>query len=250
MSIFTKNTPTHRPLGSLLGLIHGVHGGGKSTIAAGFDKKAVIDTEGGHRGFDSDAYALALEWPQIKESCLFVAAHKTEGTVIFDSISRAYDRCRKHVLTMHGWQDEKEGGGWGEGFKAVRAEFRSAIDPLIELNQRGVGVWFVTHSTESVEVIEKPTGDVTIRSVTPEVLDRKTYDALVRMADVVIHYAPEHDGDKTKHVARFFSDGVYEAKDRTGRFPATLVLPEVSGSLDERSRLVFAAINEAYEGEG
>lgn len=246
MSIFTKNTPTKQPLGTKLIMLYGQEKGGKSTLAAGFPKAAVIDTEGGHKQFDLDAYVHAATWPQIKDATAFVLEHKTEGTVVFDSISRAYDVCRKKVLTDNGWSDEREGGAYGAGFAAVRNEFRSAIDPLFDLPARGVGVVLVTHTT--TETIEKPTGDIMI--VKPEVMDRKTYDAIARMADVTLYYSVEQDPEAGKqHVLRAQNDGLFVAGDRTAQFPPYLVLPNVSGSPSERARQVFDAVNKAYEGE-
>lgn len=245
MSIFAKNTPDHRPLNQNLILLYGAEKGGKSTLAAGFPKAAVIDTEGGHKQFDQDAYVHAATWPHIKEACEFVVQHKTEGTVVFDSLSRAYDVCRKHVLASNGWSDEREGGAYGAGFAAVRNEFRSAIDPLLELPAKGVGVVLVTHTKN--EVIEKPTGDITI--VKPEVLDTKTYNAIARMADVTLYYAVEAaDEGGMQHVVRTHSDGYFVAGDRTARFPASFVVPHVTGTPTERASQVFAAVNAAYEG--
>lgn len=244
MSIFAKNTPQHRPLNQNLILLYGQEKGGKSTLAAGFPKAAVIDTEGGHKQFDLDAYVHAAAWPQIHEACKFVTEHKTEGTVVFDSLSRAYDVCRKFVLDANGWADEREGGAYGAGFAAVRNEFRSAIDPLLELPAKGVGVVLVTHT--KTEVVEKPTGDITITK--PEVLDTKTYNALARMADVTLFYSVEAGEDGMEHVVRTHSDGYYVAGDRTARFPARFVVPHVTGTPSERAAQVFAAVNAAYEG--
>lgn len=244
MSIFAKNEPKARKLGENLILLYGQEKGGKSTLAAGFPHAAVIDTEGGHKQFDLDAYVHAGSWPQIKDACAFVLEHKREGVVVFDSVSRAYDVCRKHVLTENGWADEREGGAYGAGFAAVRNEFRSAIDPLLELPSRGIGVVLVTHTKR--EVVEKATGDITITK--PEVLDNKTYDALARMADVTLYYAVEAaDEGGMEHVVRTHSDGYYVAGDRTARFPARFVVPHVTGTPTERARQVFAAVNEVYE---
>lgn len=245
MSIFAKNSPIKNALGSNLILLYGQEKGGKSTLAAGFPKAAVIDTEGGHKQFDQDAYVHAATWPQIKDACAFVVEHKKDGTVVFDSLSRAYDVCRKTVLAANGWADEREGGAYGAGFAAVRNEFRSAIDPLLELPARGVGVVLVTHTKK--EVIEKPTGDITI--VKPEVLDNKTYDALARMADVTLYYAVEaSDEGGMEHVVRTHSDGYYVAGDRTARFPARFTVPHVTGTPTERAKQVYAAVEAAYEG--
>lgn len=246
MSIFTKNTPHTKPLGSNLILLYGQEKGGKSTLAAGFPNATVIDTEGGMKQFEIAAYVHAATWPQIKEACEFVVAHKTEGTVVFDSVSRAYDVCRTHVLKDNGWKDEREGGAFGAGFAVVRNEFRSAIDPLIELTAKGIGVVLVTHTSE--EIVEKPTGDIKITK--PEVLDQKTYKALARMADITMYYAVEVDPEHGKqHVVRTHSDGYYVAGDRTARFPASFIIPEADGTPTERARQVYTAVNNAYEGE-
>lgn len=245
MSIFAKNTPENRPLHSNLVLLYGQEKGGKSTVAAGFPKAAIIDTEGGHKGFAADAYVHAATWVGIKEACAFVVEHKKEGTVVFDSLSRAYDVCRSKILTDNGWKDEREGGAYGAGFAAVRNEFRSAIDPLFDLPARGVGVVLVTHTKK--EILEKPTGDVTI--IKPDLADTKTYDAIARMADITMYYSVEQDGDGDQvRVVRTQNDGLFVAGDRTARLPAIFTVPNVTGSPTERAKQVYAAVNAAYEG--
>lgn len=244
MSVFAKNTPSTQPLASKLILLYGQEKGGKSTLAAGFPRAAVIDTEGGHKGFEQDAYVHAATWSQIKEACAFVVQHKQEGVVVFDSLSRAYDVCRKSVLDDNGWKDEREGGAYGAGFAAVRNEFRSALDPLFDLPARGVGVVLVTHTSK--EVIEKPTGDITI--IKPDLADRKTYDAIARMADVTMYYSVELDEDgQQQRVVRTQNDGLFVAGDRTAQLPPVFVVPKAEGSPTERAKSVYAAVNEAYE---
>lgn len=249
MSVFAKNTPETKPLSTKLILLYGQEKGGKSTLAAGFPKAAVIDTEGGHKGFEQDAYVHAATWDQIKEACAFVVEHKREGVVVFDSLSRAYDVCRKQVLADNGWSDEREGGAFGAGFAVVRNEFRSALDPLFDLPARGVGVVLVTHTSK--EVIEKPTGDITI--IKPDLNDRKTYDAISRMADVTMYYSVEAHPEtgEQQRVVRTQNDGLFVAGDRTAQLPPVFVVPRVDGSPSERATAVFAAVNAAYEkGQG
>lgn len=246
MSIFKKNTPTNRPLHTNLVLLYGQEKGGKSTLASGFPKAAVIDTEGGHKGFEQDAYAHAATWPQIKEACALVSEHKAEGTAIVDSLSRMYDVCRTHVLKTNGWSDEREGGAYGAGFAAVRNEFRSALDPLFDLPARGVGVVLVTHTKK--EIIEKPTGDITI--IKPDLADNKTYDAIARMADITMYYSVELDGEGNQvRVVRTQNDGLFVAGDRTARLPPVFIVPNVTGTPTERAQAVYAAVNAAYEGD-
>jgi len=167
-----------------------------------------------------------------------------------DSITEAYNLCRKYVLEREGWEKEQDGGGFGAGWAMVRGEFRHPLNALFDLYENhGVGLVFVTH--EEIETVETGTGDYSI--IKPMLPDNKKEDSIgvliSRVFDGIYRYSTEGMDGTPQHVLTTHKDGVFTAKDRTARMPKRIVVPELDkGTPTERAKQVFTIINNAYEG--
>lgn len=240
--MFTITNPQQETLGSQMMIVYGAPGAGKSTLAAGFPDSAIIDLEGRMRHFAGLKVANPASWPEAVQTISTVAEKVNPDntkTVILDSFSKAYNLCREHILAEKGWHTEKDGGEYGAGFGFVREEFRRALMPLLNINQRGIGVILVAHDKRLV--LEKPTGDVTITK--PDLADDKTENRILQMVDLVLYYAMDESGKRTLHAA---NDGLFVAKDGTGRLPAVLEVETATGNLTERARGVYEQVNTAF----
>ncbi len=249
MSIFKTSKTEMKPLTSLLTLLYGPPGAGKTTLTAGIPNALYIDTEKGIDGnFEGKPVLEASTWPEV-EAAVNAAVSDDERfkdfeVRVFDSVSRAYSLCRQHVFDTRGWTSELDGGSHGKGYGIIRTEFARVVNPLFATLDRGQGLVFVAHATK-VQV-EKPTGDITF--LEPDIQAKAVKEDLQRMAQLVLCYEAEQTKQGVRHVLYTHNDGYHTAKDRTGRLPVRVELPKASGSPSERASQVFAAVNAAYVG--
>lgn len=245
--LFKKSTRERNPLTKKRIIVSGPQGGGKSTLIAGIaahvEKVIYIDAEDGlAENFDGLSILLPKTWPEIEESVQLAIDSEAE-VVVFDSWSRAYGRCRDHVMKEKGWTTEDDGGSHGKGYGVIRAEFARVIMPLYGLKDHGRGLVIVAH--EKIVTLTKPTGDITLMQ--PDIQGPAGIEA-GRIFDMILVYDVEQSKTGVQHVLYSANDGFHVAKDRTGWMPARTVIPKMTGDNDQRASGVWKHINDTYEG--
>lgn len=119
---------------------------GKSTFAASAPGAIGILTEDGMSGIDAQAFPLAQSLDDVYGAIgtLLNEPHDFK-TVFVDSLDWLEPLLHAHVCRANGWPDIEK-PGYGKGYVAAAAEWRTLLDGLEALRtQRGMGVILVCH---------------------------------------------------------------------------------------------------------
>ena len=118
-------------------LIHGVAGVGKTTFGANCDKPIFIQTEDGADVVGAERFPLVESYAQVNEqlAALINEEHHYK-TVVIDSLDWLEPLVVKHVLDIHKATSISKIGGFGDGYLAIRNEFRDILGKLGELRSR------------------------------------------------------------------------------------------------------------------
>ena len=112
-------------------LIHGVAGVGKTTFGAGCDSPIFIQTEDGADVVGAERFPLVEAFSEVIEQIdsLINEDHQFK-TVVIDSLDWLEPLVVKHVLDAHKATSISKIGGFGDGYLAVRNEFRDMLNKL------------------------------------------------------------------------------------------------------------------------
>jgi len=115
-------------------LIHGVAGVGKTTFGAGCDSPIFIQTEDGADVVGVERFPLVEAFSEVIEQIdsLINEDHQFK-TVVLDSLDWLEPLVVKHVLDAHKATSISKIGGFGDGYLAVRNEFRNMLNKLGQL---------------------------------------------------------------------------------------------------------------------
>lgn len=218
------NTTDAQVKPSLVMLVYGEGGVGKTTFASTGPKPLIIDCEGGAkyfglRGINVDV-AQVKAWSEMKD-VLTIIKQDTYDTIVIDPIGELMDKLKRHMLNMGDSKlVQKDGSptmaGWGFLKKTMR-------DYLKVLRDSGKHIILVAH------IEEKSDEDRMIKR--PKV-ETKLSDELVTMVDVVGYMTMVQNEGETKRVIIVDpSNDKYTAKDRTGQL-GTVIEPDFTKIVD------------------
>ncbi len=202
----TKNTEQAKP--SLVMLVYGEGGVGKTTFAATAPKPIIGDCENGAkyfglRGIEVDV-AQIESWSDIKD---FTQIIKDYDTIVIDPIGELMDKLKRYMILLGDAKlVQKDGSptmaGWGWLKKTMR-------DYIKRLRDTGKNVLLVAHLSEEQDeqrIVKRPK------------IETKLSDDLVAMVDVVAYMTVIQDGDESKRILIVDpGSDKYTAKDRTGQ---------------------------------
>ena len=140
-------------------LIHGVAGVGKTTFGAGCEKPIFIQTEDGADVVGAERFPLVTNYSQVREqiSALINEDHEYR-TVVIDSLDWLEPLVVQHVLDTHKATSISKIGGFGDGYLAIRNEFRDILNKLGELrSQKSMVVVLLAHT--QVKEFNDPSND-------------------------------------------------------------------------------------------
>ena len=195
---------------SLVMMVYGEGGVGKTTFASTAPKPLIIDCEGGAkyfglRGITVDV-AQVKAWSEMR-GVLDAIKDDTYDTIIIDPIGELMDKLKRYMIAMSDSKlVQKDGSptmaGWGWLKKTMR-------DYLKVLRDSGKHIILVAH------IDEKSDED---RMIKRPKIETKLSDDLVTMVDVVGYMTMAQNEGITKRVIFVDpSSDKYTAKDRTGQ---------------------------------
>tara|TARA_R100000995_G_scaffold30176_4_gene13450 strand:- start:5913 stop:6653 length:741 start_codon:yes stop_codon:yes gene_type:complete len=112
-------------------LIHGVAGVGKTTFGAGCDNPIFIQTEDGADVVGAERFPLVDSFDQVNEQvAVLLNEDHNYQTVVIDSLDWLEPLVVKHVLDAHKATSISKIGGFGDGYLAIRNEFRDLLNKL------------------------------------------------------------------------------------------------------------------------
>lgn len=219
MKLPTEKTPPKNDLENYIIMIYGAPKVGKTTFASQFDNALFLATEAGLNALD--AYEAPIQnWQDFLDSCAEIAKgqHKFK-TIVIDTVDNLIKFCSDFVCKKHNITHESE-LDYGKGYALVKAEFLRAVTKLSLLPY---GLIFISH--EKMEEIKTRTQ--TFNKALPTIPN--SYRQLVLgIADIILYahtVQQKEEGGQVKEVRVVHTKASesYEAGDRTGKLPATLM---------------------------
>lgn len=193
---------------SLVMLLYGEGGVGKTTFGSTAPKPILADCEGGAKYFGLRGISMDVaqieKWSDMKD---FLEVIKDYETIIIDPIGELMDKLKRFMINMGDSKlVQKDGSptmaGWGWLKKTMR-------DYLKVLRDSGKNVLIIAHLDERADedrIVKRPK------------IETKLSDELVAMVDVVGYMTVINDEGNDKRIIIVDpSNDKYTAKDRTGQ---------------------------------
>lgn len=212
MKIHNTGDATVKP--SIVMLVYGQGGVGKTTFCATAPNPIIADCENGAkyfglRGIKVDVAEIS-GWPDINEFYKYVSKSDHE-TIVVDPIGELMEKLKIHLVSSNNKKFVQSDGsltmnGWGEMKDRMRQFIKSARD----LNKHLIIVAHVEEKDDEGKLIKRPK------------IMTKMSEELVAMVDVVgfmeVVKTVDANGDAVeKRIIRVQPSDKYESKDRTGQ---------------------------------
>jgi len=223
MEIYNTKESQEKP--SLVMLVYGQGGVGKTTFASTAPKPILADCENGAkyfglRGIELDVAKIS-KWSDMKEFLEIGNTDKYE-TLIVDPIGELMDKLKRFMIALgDGKLVQKDGSptmaGWGWLKKTLR-------DYLKALRDTGKNVLIIAHLEER---------DDEGRMIKRPKIETKLSDDLVNMVDVVglMQVVTGEDNTERRIIVVDPSSDKYVAKDRTGQL-GKIIEPDFQKIID------------------
>lgn len=203
---------------SMVMLIYGVGGVGKTTMASTFPNPILLDFENGakyfkQRGINLDVIKMN-NWFSIEDKTQLVEAVKNYETIILDPIGEAMEKLIKSPHITGSKYRQSDGsltiGGWGK----AKEDFRIMIKWLRDTGKNVVLVAHVNEKADDDSLVKRP------------LIATKIVDEIIAMVDIVGYLDIVNSEGVEKRILRVNpADKKYIAKDRTGALD-NVVKPE------------------------
>jgi len=128
-------------------LTYGVHGIGKTSLAAGAPNPIFIQTEDGMGSIPRDTFGLMKSFDDVLSAIgsLYAEDHDYQ-TVVIDSLDWLEPLIWAHTAQENGWKDI-EAPGYGKGYAAASDQWRNFFDGLNALrDDKNMAVVMIAHS--------------------------------------------------------------------------------------------------------
>jgi hypothetical protein len=224
MQLPTQKTPPKSNLQDYIMLLYGAPKVGKTTFASQFDNALFLATEAGLNALE--AYEVPVQkWEDFLEACAEIAKGQHQfKTIIIDTVDNLIKFCSDYVCKQNKITHESE-LDYGKGYALVKQEFSRAITKLSLLPY---GLVFISH--EKLE--EQKTRTMSLTKAFPTV-PNSYRQMILGMADMILYartiQEKANDGRVVeRRVVHTKASENYEAGDRTGKLPETMVFAYAS----------------------
>jgi hypothetical protein len=195
---------------------YGAQGCWKTTVASKFPRPLLLGFEVGYQFIDGIRAAKINSWSEVKDIYTQLRDPKTKDmydTIIFDTITGAYDLCYHYVLDEFGVSDPNE-VPYGQGWRAIKQEF-GIINKISKL---GYGLVFNAHAKE-VDVTKNKVTTTTVK------VDCDSIPASVvnDLCDFVLYVRKETDENGVEQVYAYSSYPGVDCKSRCVTFPKRIL---------------------------
>lgn len=192
---------------------YGEQGTWKTTVASQFPKPLLAGFEIGYQFIDGIHAIPMTSWSDMKDlyrQLRMKQAKDKYETIVFDTISAAYDMCYEYVLNTFGVKDLSE-VPWGKGWQELKNEF-SIIKKISKL---GYGLVFIAHGKET-EVVDPTTKETQVRVKID--LGNAGATMVAALVDFVFYVRKELDNDGVERVYAYSDAPGIETKKRLYEF--------------------------------
>ena len=207
MKITKTTDPQAKP--SVVMLVYGMGGVGKTTFAATAPKPLIVDCENGAkyfglRGIDVDVARIAV-WEDLN-GIFGIAKSGEYQTIVLDPIGELMEKLKRYMVAKGGKNVQPDGSPTMAGWGWLKDTMRSTIKIL---RDSGVNLILVAHVSEEKDderIVKRP------------MLMTKLSEELINMVDIVGYMTVVNDEGTDKRIIMVDpSSDKYEAKDRTGQ---------------------------------
>jgi hypothetical protein len=193
---------------------HGEPGTWKTTVASQFPKSLLLGFEIGHQFIDGVRAVPMTTWSDVKDLYRQLKTNKAKemyDTIIFDTVSNAYQMCYKYTCGQLGINDPGE-AAFGKGWRSIKEEFSI----IKEISRLGYGLVFIAHAKET-EITDAKTKEVTIKIKSD--LDSTPSAMIDDLCDFVFYVRKEVEEDGTENVYAYSDLNNASTKRRLRNFP-------------------------------
>lgn len=180
---------------------YGEQGTWKTTVASQFSKPLLAGFEIGYQFIEGIRAIPMTSWSDMKDlvrQLKTAPAKEMYDTIIFDTISNAYQMCYKYVCGQLGVNDPGE-VGFGKGWRAIKEEFSI----IKEISRLGYGLVFIAHAKET-EITDAKTKETTIKIKSD--LDSTPSAMIDDLCDFVFYVRKELEDDGVTENVYAYSD--------------------------------------------
>lgn len=210
MKVFNSLEPTEKP--SILMVVYGEGGVGKTTFAATAPRPIIADCENGSkyfglRGIEAEV-ALIESWGDMQEF-LEIALTDNYDTVIIDPIGELMEKLIRYMITKADSKlVQKDGNPTMAGWGWLKQTMRTFLKVMRDSGKNIIIVAHVQEKDDEGRIVKRP------------MVATKLSEELVNLVDVVGYMTTVNDAEsgETKRVIIVDpSSDKFVAKDRTGR---------------------------------
>lgn len=209
MEIVNSSSAQFRP--SVVMMVYGEGGVGKSSFAATAPSPIFADCEGGTKYFGLRGIGLDIgrieKWQDVKDF-IAVAQNKKYETVIIDPIGELMDKLKRFMIAQNDRKLVQSDGsptmaGWGW----LKSTMRAFLKALRDAGKHVIIVAHVAEGKDEERIIKRP------------LLETKLSEEIVNMVDIVGYMTIVRgaEGDDKRVIIVDPSSDKYVAKDRTGQ---------------------------------
>lgn len=193
---------------------YGEQGTWKTTVASQFPNALLAGFEIGYQFIDGIRAVPMTSWSDMKDLYRQLKTPQAKAmydTIIFDTISNAYQMCYKYTCGQLGINDPGE-AAFGKGWRSIKEEFSI----IKEISRLGYGLVFIAHAKET-EITDAKTKEVTIKIKSD--LDSTPSAMIDDLCDFVFYVRKEVEEDGTENVYAYSDLNNASTKRRLRNFP-------------------------------
>ena len=208
MKVYNTKDPQAKP--SVVMLLYGEGGVGKTTFASTSSKPILADCENGSkymglRGISMDV-ALIEKWADMKEF-LEIVRTKDFDTVVIDPIGELMDKLKRYMIALSDSKlVQKDGSPTMAGWGWLKKTMRDYIKVLRDTNKNVIIIAHLDEQKDEDRIVKRPK------------VETKLSDELVNMVDIVAYMTViKQEGEDKRILIVDPGSDKYTAKDRTGQ---------------------------------
>ena len=215
MKIYNTSDPQVKP--SVVMMIYGEGGVGKSTFGATAPKPIIADCENGAKYFGLRGIKVNVaqieKWGDIREFVDYVKINDIQ-TIVIDPIGELMDKLKRHMIAMGDTKlVQKDGSPTMAGWGWMKKTMRDFIKVLRDIGKNVILVAHLEESKDEDRIIKRPK------------IETKIATDIVNMVDIVGYMTVVRDEDGIKRIIIVDpGNDKYTAKDRTGHSERLLSL--------------------------